>query len=169
MRKLSKVAVFGILMSLGAAAYANTISFTYTGSTSASGSIDLTYVSGNQYHITGGSATVTGYSGTFTLMPGGTLNFNSPSGYFFADNLYLNPGNPHFDGAGPLFLNGSEELNIFGNSADNYSLYVWTPALGYATIDTGGTLTVPDGGMTVGLLGLAMVGGVFMTRKLKLA
>ncbi len=72
-------------------------------------------------------------------------SFPSPydNGAFIYDNIYY-AGNPVFDVDGVLFAtagNPGGSWNLWGNSADNYSLYEYVPNVGYAVAVTG-TFTV---------------------------
>jgi hypothetical protein len=72
-------------------------------------------------------------------------SFPSPydNGAFIYDNTYY-AGNPVFDVDGVLFAtagNPGGSWNLWGNSADNYSLYEYVPNVGYAVAVTG-TFTV---------------------------
>jgi hypothetical protein len=72
-------------------------------------------------------------------------SFPSPydNGVFIYDNIYY-AGNPVFDVDGVLFATAGDpggSWNLWGNGADNYSLYEYAPDVGYAVAVTG-TLTV---------------------------
>jgi len=140
--------VFALAMEARAAFVFN-LSYT-DGANVVSGSITADYISGNQYHATGGTLQVTASStaaiiGSYSLMAGGPGNFYSPSGAFIVNNLLYYPGDPYLDGYGLLGLGFAStsgvELNLWGNSPGNYSLYAWDPALGYTLQYTGAATT----------------------------
>lgn len=130
---------------------------------------------GDAYHATGGTISVNGIadSGLYELVPVGPISMSSPSGAFgHVDNMVYTITDPHLDYAGLLGFKASNgvELSIWGVDPGEYSVYAWTPGSGYSTAFTGrgsvSVTVVPDGGMTVGLLGtgLALLG--FFRRKL---
>lgn len=135
------------------------------------------------YHAIGGSVTVNGIadSGFYDLLPVGPSLMVSPSGAFAVDNMVYTTLDPHLDLSGLLGFKSSNgvELNIWGVGPGVYSVYAWTPGSGYTTTftgwgsmsvnvlpDSGSSVAVPDGGMTIGLLGsgLAVLG--YLRRKL---
>lgn len=154
------------------------VSFTFEyvandGSVLAVGSGNAADLGGGAYLATSGSVTITdttipGLNGTYTLMPGGPSAFYSPSGYFIVDNLIL-PSQAAagyvFDNDGLLFGNPllpNTEVNIFGNGGMTvYSAYGNTGENKYGTL----TVTVPDGGTTVAMLGLGMLALNWVRRK----
>ena len=92
----------------------------------ASGTITTTgnlAVSGT-LNVTAGAAT-----GVYSLIPGGPSPTSSPSGAFIVDNLIYPGSNPTLDVNGLLFGSGGVEVNIWGNSADNYSFWCLHPRL----------------------------------------
>ena len=90
--------------------------------------------------MTGGSDV-----GTYTLIPGGPGVTTSPFGSFLYDNVITASANPALDVDGLLFGVAGKELNVWGNSADNYSFYDSTcyRRLRYA-IDRNWRLHLPD-------------------------
>lgn len=152
---------FGIVATLALPAFfstamADTYDFSYTdgGANVASGVIDVvndTAVSGS-LTVTAGAAT-----GTWTLQPGA-----GEDGSFIWDNLVNPNSDPFLDPDGLLFVDGNSELNIWGNSPDNYSLYGNIDG-NYNPVSNGGEATLiqvsngvanaPDGACTAGLLG----------------
>lgn len=166
-----------ILLGFAMQANANTISFTYTGSSlnptlAASGSLDLLFISGNEYTITAGTITiagdtVSGDNGSYAILPGNF--FPSPLGAFNADNKFFLPADPSLNNWGALFSASGKEVNLFGNGPGNYSLYVYSNESGYSTSDQGGNFNVPDGGLSIAMLGLAMGGLVVLRRKFGLS
>ncbi len=168
MKKLIQICVLVMVVGL-VPAMADTVSFTFSGPTiTASGWLDLT---GND--AAAGSAT---FSWTTPLPGGGPLTAalapyappapnTSPSGKFWYDNSLA-------DGAfGLLFVAPSgEELNIWRANGGVASIYVsgsdYIPA-GVGGWGEAGTLNVPDGGMTLMLLGGALVGLETLRRKFR--
>ena len=150
-------------------ALADTQSFTFIGPTiTASGWLDLT---GDV--ATAGSAT---FSWTAPPPGGGPLTAGlatftppapnlSPSGKFYYDNSLA------VGAYGLLFVApGGQELNIWQSSAATASIYVsggdYIPA-GVGGWGEAGTLAVPDGGVTLMLLGGVLVGFETLRRKLR--
>jgi hypothetical protein len=90
--------------------------------------------SATSYLATAGTITVTGTEeiGTFPLLPGGPGVTLSPNGAFDYDNLVFPTSNPTLDEDGLLFNAGSGlEINVWGNSAGNYSFYTGTASGDY--------------------------------------
>jgi hypothetical protein len=147
------------LSGISSTALADTYDITYTdgGANVANGEIDVVggmAVSGT-LTVTAGAA-----DGTWTLQPGA-----GEDGSFIWDNQVNPASNPFLDPDGLLFVDGSSELNIWGNGADNYSLY-GNIGGNYNPVSNGGEATLsmvsngalpaasaPDGGWTAGLLG----------------
>jgi hypothetical protein len=102
-------------------------SFTFTIPTETGfGALNLVSQGGGTYLATGGSVTVTGTLnvGTFPLLVGGPGIVASPNGAFDYDDLAYPSSNPTLDVDGLLFDGGGGlEINIWGNSAGNYSFY----------------------------------------------
>jgi len=145
-------------VALGTAAFQPTIDFSFTISTeTAYGSLNVTDQGGGKWLATSGSLTVTGGSdvGTYTLIPGGPGVTTSPFGSFIYDNVITPSANPELDVDGLLFGATGKELNIWGNSANNYSFYDSTGPGVYGTqltatgafnfqIDPGGGQSFPS-------------------------
>ena len=92
----------------------------------------FTAVSGT-LHIT--ASTTPSAVGSYTLVSG---SGNSPSGRFSYNSRITFPGDPWLDGSGLLFSAGlNVEVNIWGNSPGNYSIYTWEAGLGYRLQYTG--------------------------------
>lgn len=152
-------------------AMADIQSFTFTGSTiTVSGWLDLT---GNV--ATAGSAT---FSWTLPPPGGGPLTGSllafagpgayatSPSGKFWYDSSLA------VGAYGILFVAGDgTELNIWRSGADTASIFVSGSAdyipPGVGGWGEAGTLTVPDGGLTLTLLGGALVGLEGLRRRIR--
>jgi hypothetical protein len=155
------------LLAVSTSVRANTYDFTFTefggGPVDATGVIDVT-----AGVATGGSITVVGSGsindGIYNLEPG--TWFASPLVAFNADNSVFVGSATVLDSYGLLFGNASTEINLWGNSPNNYSLYGWNVATGYVPAVNGTLNGVPDGGMTFGLLGGALVGLQALRRKL---
>ena len=113
-------------ISLGTAAFQPIIDFSFTISPeTAYGSVNVSDQGGGMWLATSGSLTVTGGSdvGTYTLIPGGPGVTTSPFGSFLYDNVITPSANPALDVDGLLFGVAGKEINVWGNSADNYSFY----------------------------------------------
>jgi hypothetical protein len=128
-------------------------SFNFTDSSGdvAAGNLFATPLGGNQYLATSGTINVIAAPlnplviGTYALLPGGPGPTYSPSGAFIFNNVLYYPGDPALDTYGVLGFRSIAgiELNIWGNSPDNYSFYAHTPAAGYILGNTGaGTFTL---------------------------
>jgi hypothetical protein len=80
---------------------------------------------GGQFLATSGVLNVTAGPdvGTYALVPGGPAAFGSPSGVFIVDNVLFPGSNPVLDIFGLLFSGSGLEINIWGNSPDNYSFF----------------------------------------------
>lgn len=105
------------------------------GAQTAYGSINVTDRGNGSWLATSGSLTVTGGSdvGTYTLIPGGPAITTSPLGSFLYDNLITPSANPALDVDGLLFGASGKELNVWGNSINNYSFYNSTAPGVYGT------------------------------------
>jgi len=104
-------------------------------SQTAYGSINVSDQGNGSWLATGGTLTVTGGSdvGTYTLIPGGPGITTSPLGSFLYDNLVTPANNPALDVDGLLFGSSGKELNVWGNSINNYSFYDSTAPQVYGT------------------------------------
>lgn len=185
MKKLYQIIIGGcaLLAVSAATAKADNIPFSYTGiyngeSITASGDLTLVANGSGSYTATSGYVDVTGagypFAGDYSLYantgaPGATY---SPSGHFIFDDLvYLannapNTGGGFIDTDGLLFSGNGIEINIWGNGGLSYTYD--DNKLG-DPITTTGTFTVPDGGSTVALLGLALGACGLIARRQKLA
>lgn len=143
-------------VSLGTATYESLIDYRFTISTqSGYGSLNTSDQGGGSFLATTGSLTLTAGAdiGTYPLYPGGPGVATSPANAFNFDNVVFYTTNPPLDVDGLLFRNtaGTLEINIWGNSTDNYSYYDHTSA-GYGTqLTAPGTFTNnfdPGGGQT---------------------
>jgi hypothetical protein len=142
-------------LNLGAPPSSTVINFSFTISTqTAYGSVNVTDQGGGKWLATSGTLTVTGGAdvGTWTLIPGGPGVTTSPLGGFLYDNLITPAANPALDVDGLLFGIPGKELNVWGNSANNYSFYDFTTAGGYGTqLTATGTFSfqpAPGGGQS---------------------
>jgi hypothetical protein len=101
--------------------------------------------------------------GAVGLSPGGTTNY---------DNLLFPGTDPLVDNWGLLFVGPAHEYNIYSNTAPiTYLKFVGTTGSGGSGPDDVGTFAIvstPDGGTTLALLGLALVGLAGIRRKLSL-
>ncbi len=123
-------------ISLGTATFQPIIDFSFTiAPETAFGTLNVTDQGGGTWLATGGSLTVTGGSdvGTYTLIPGGPGIVTSPFGSFLYDNVITPTANPALDVDGLLFGTAGKELNVWGNSPDNYSFYDSTGGGTYGT------------------------------------
>ena len=142
-------------ISLGAATFQPTIDFSFTiPPQTAYGSVNVTDLGSGAWLATSGSLTVTGGSdvGTYTLIPGGPGQTTSPLGSFYYDNVLIQSANPPLDVDGLLFGVAGKELNVWGNSTNNYSFYDSTGPGVYGTALTAtgafSFQTDPGGGET---------------------
>ena len=151
---------------VAAQAYAGVYNLTYTG-------VDGTDATG-QIVVLGGYATsgyldVTGpaNAGDYTLVPG-----SGSDGSFVWDSIVFVGSDPFLDTTGGLqFAMAGAEVNMFYNSgqwdpADTYSLWGAPPNWAPESYGTATLTPVPDGGLTVALLGGALVGLQALRRKL---
>lgn len=110
-----------------------------SGQMTVNGLDEITAISGQ---ITGAiDQTITG----MVTDPNGAGTATSPDGQFIYDNLYYAGQNPVFDVDGLLFTtaqNPGGYWNLWGNSANNYSLYESTPGQGYPVQATTGGVVV---------------------------
>jgi hypothetical protein len=148
-------------VSLGTGTYEPIIDFSYTISTqSGYGSLNTNDQGSGSFLATIGSMTVTAgvNTGNWVLYPGGPTSVTSPLQSFNYDNLVLTTTNPPLDGQGLLFANSTVsasvnyEINIWGNSTNNYSYYNSNAKQTYPNqITSAGTVTTnfdPGGGQT---------------------
>jgi hypothetical protein len=199
--KQLKWAVAGSLLLMGSSAFASVMSgspgsngFSAPGAGAADPtlvfSLDLlgndaiatlngTALGGGNFWATSGTLSVTSGAdaGTYSLFAGGPGVFSAvqgTSGYEFqADNVLYSGANPYLDEYGLLFAGGGTDINIWGNSADNYSFYSYNGST--FNVEATGTptsvsLTVPEPG-TLALLamGLAALGVSLTARRRKLS
>ena len=144
-------------VSLGTGTYGPLMDFRFTISTqSGYGSVNTTDQGSGTFLATVGSLTNTAGAdiGTYPLYPKGAANpSTSPAGAFNYNDFIYYTTNPPLDVDGLLFRNtaGTTEINIWGNSTNNYSYYDHTSA-GYGTqLTAAGTFTDnfdPGGGQT---------------------
>ena len=113
------------------------------------GNLSTTDNGNGEFLATAGTLTVTGGKdvGSYPLYPDGPTEVDSPSGYFFIDNLLYPSVDPPIDNGGLLFATSTDfEINIFSNGPDNYQFYDNT---GYNNTGTSFTLdAAPGGGQT---------------------
>lgn len=123
-------------LNLGASSSSTVINFSFVINTTetAYGSVSVTDQGGGVWLATSGSLTITGGAdvGTWSLIAGGPSVTLSPLGRFDYDNLITPSANPALDADGLLFGTTTEEINVWGNSASNYSFYDATSA-GYGS------------------------------------
>jgi hypothetical protein len=101
------------------------------------GNLNTVDIGGGAFAAIGGSLTVTGglVMGSYLLLPGGPGVTISPSGAFAFDDLLYPASNPYLDVWGLLFTGGGLEINVWGNSAGNYSFYSYNNS-SYNVADT---------------------------------
>ncbi len=101
------------------------------------GSLNTVDIGGGAFAAIGGSLTVTGGSdiGSYGLLPGGPGVTISPSGAFAIDNVLYPAKDPYLDSWGLLFGRSGLEINIWGNSAGDYSFYSYNGS-SYTVADT---------------------------------
>lgn len=89
----------------------------------ATATLDAIVLTGGAFLATSGTLHVTAGAdvGTYSLVAGGPGAFDSPSGAFVANDVLYPGSNPLLDAYGLLFTGGGLEINIFGNSPNNYS------------------------------------------------
>ncbi len=89
------------------------------------GILNTVDIGGGAFSAIGGSLTVTGGAdiGSYSLSPAGPGVTISPFGAFAVDNVIYPGSDPYLDTWGLLFSGGGLEINIWGNSPDNYSFY----------------------------------------------
>jgi len=115
------------------------------------GSLNTTDNGNGEFLATAGTLTITAGNdvGTYPLYPGGPGVTVSPAGAFDYDNLLYPQTNPPLDVDALLFTAPGLEINIWGNSTNNYSFYDYSNG-GYGTqLTEAGTFTVnaaPGGG-----------------------
>ena len=117
------------------------------------GSVNTTDEGSGQFLATLGSVTVTSGSdlGTYPLYPGGPGETVSPMGAFDYNDLIYSETNPPLDMYGFLFTATGLEINIWGNSTNNYSFYDYSGGAYHTELTEAGTMTMnidPGGGQT---------------------
>lgn len=134
--------------------------FTYSdgAANTASGFLDTVDLGGGSLLAASGELNVTGtYAGTYTLIAGGPSTFNVPG--FIVNNVLYPNSDPVLDVYGLAFVNGTTYLNIWGNSAGNYSFYTFDSASSSYGAQFTGTATAtisavpePTGALLVSVL-----------------
>jgi|SwirhirootsSR2_FD_contig_21_1702631_length_644_multi_5_in_0_out_0_1 hypothetical protein len=160
-----------LLLAQVAAADSFTFSFFGSAGSNATGYVVANSLGGNQYLAVSGWLNVTSGAGAglySLLIPGGPTIFYSPSGSFYVDDIFYDPGNPFVDDAGLLFSDGTREANFWGVGPDVYELGVWDPKIGtYSVLETGkGTAThgVPEPSSLI-LTGLGVLAAGLIQRR----
>ena len=128
----------GFLGVLSYDASANLFDFTFSiGPDTGFGSLNTVDIGGGLFNAIGGSLTVTGGLdiGSYSLSPAGPGVTISPFGAFAVDNVLYPASDPFLDVWGLLFTGGGLEINIWGNSADDYSFYSYNGS-SYSVADT---------------------------------
>ncbi|MGA2240357.1 MAG: hypothetical protein ABSG74_14225 [Candidatus Bathyarchaeia archaeon] len=122
--------------------------------TAISGTLDIT------------ASTTAGVVGSYSLYfnPNGTAPTVSPAGAFIYDNQLFPGKDPYLTTYGLLlWTSGVREINLWGNSPGNYSLYAYDNGVGYTLTYTGpATVTLVPEPTTmvagIGALGLVLLG-----------
>lgn len=142
-------------INLGASASSTVINFSFVINTTetAYGTVNVTDEGGGTWLATSGSLTITGGAdiGTWSLIAGGPGVTLSPLGRFDYDNVITPSANPALDTEGLLFGTTAKEINVWGNSASNYSFYDATSAGYGSTIVATGSFSfqpAPGGGQS---------------------
>jgi len=193
MRRALVIFAAAVVLLGGTVALADSFSLTFadaSGNSNISGTALVSAIPeiGGEYLLTGGTGSLnynlqgTSYSYTMTVVPlpqgdsAGTIAL-SPNGGFLYDNLMW-PNAPSGlvvdSSAGLLFAiddgTGVNELNIWGNGAGQfYTAFTGIAAYNYPVQDsvTFSVQPVPDGGMTLMLLGGSLVGLGALRRKFR--
>jgi hypothetical protein len=135
---------------LGAASFGPVFDFTFDIPPQIGyGSLYVADEGNGDFLATTGSVTITAGSdiGTYPLYPGGPAVTTSPMGAFDYDDLIYWGQNPPLDVDGLLFNAPGLEINIWGNSANNYSYYDYSNgAYGTELTGTGSFAPVADPG-----------------------
>jgi hypothetical protein len=117
------------------------------------GSLNTIDMGNDQFLATAGSLTVTGGAdvGAYPLYPGGPGVTVSPLGAFDFDDVLYPSTNPPLDLDGLLFTGPGLEINIWGNSLNNYSFYDFSDGAYGTQLTEAGTFTLsiaPGGGQS---------------------
>ena len=173
MRRIAWIFVLALVMGLvPAMADSWTWTFTDAWGLAASGTLSGSSIGGGAFNITSGAIVENEYGGAGNILvnpsPGNPTT--SPSGYFAYDNLLSPQANPLLDSSGLLFVGSfaggaGTEVNIWGTGTDAYIKYLNNGANDAGTF---AIVATPDGGTTLSLLGLAIVGLAGLRRKLSL-
>jgi hypothetical protein len=141
-------------MSLGANSFEPIFDFSFDIAPEiGTGSLNTIDEGGGQFLATTGTVTITAGAdqGTFPLYPGGPGVTVSPlSAFDYNDVLYWT-SNPPLDVDGLLFTPPGKEINIWGNSTNNYSFYDYSGGAYGTELVEAGTFTLdvdPGGGQT---------------------
>lgn len=174
MKKLQLIVMAATMVGVMSTAHADTIDYDLSfsgGGVSASGIIDV-----DDGTATGGSFYIDGIANIsptteFTLLPGsGTyINNVSPTINLTYDNIVTAGASPFLDDNGLVFtgVNSLGQDSGFELWYDNGTyIFSGNPPYTYGIDGTATLTTVPDGGMTVGLLSSALVGLQVLRRKL---
>jgi len=181
MAKRLAIAVLAVVLGFASAAQADPFTFDLVFDAGLGGSGSGTLVANDlgagRFGVTDGTLRVVGgaAAGDYTLYPNPTpwAAFISPSGSFQTNNVLYFPSNPVFDVYGILFVqNGGtgREVNLWGNSASNYSFYS-SPSTYYWDVAIDGfqsvTITpVPEPASSLLLMGMGLAGLLWKRKSL---
>jgi hypothetical protein len=117
------------------------------------GSVNTLDEGSGQFLATVGTVTITAGAdlGTYPLYPGGPDETTSPMDAFYYNDLIYSVTNPPLDTYGFLFTATGLEINIWGNSTNNYSFYDYSGGAYHTELTEAGTMTMdvdPGGGQT---------------------
>jgi hypothetical protein len=119
---------WNVLLAASPSPYGFESLFNYTftiGTDTGYGTLNSTNIGNGKFFATAGSLIVTGGNdiGTYSFYPGGPGPVISPTGFFEYNNVLYPLSNPLLDTWGLLFTGNGLEINIWGNSPNNYTFY----------------------------------------------
>jgi len=123
----------------------------------ATATLDAVDLGNGTFLATSGVLVVTGGAdvGTYSLFPGGPNPTFSPSGAFIFNNVLYPNTNPSLDPFGLLFTGNGLEINIWGNSPNNFSFWSWNGRTYNVSFDGGfATLTAIPEPSSLALFGM---------------
>lgn len=178
---LTALALSALFLAPLANAVPITIHFSYDDGApvTAVASVNATPIPGGGFWATDGTFTLTGgarhLNESFDLVPGGTAEFPvfDPTPGVTADNMVYPWSDPVLDFWGLVGVQSANfYVTVFGSGPGRYGISTYDSDLDTFLYTFEGPITtsihigVPDGGATVGLLGVALVGMGWARRKL---